>query len=218
MRLLDLFCGAGGGAAGYAMWWPDAEIMGVDIVNQPDYPFFFAKRDAMTFPVDARYQLIHASPPCQDHSRAQTTHPKHGTGWMLAATVERLHESGTHWVVENVASAKMPPSPHSVMLCGSMFGLDVRRHRKFATSFPVEQPPCRHDLQTGSFPTLDYHKRIAGKMTNIVGVHGEIQYKGELEVRRKAMGIDWMASAQLAQAIPPAYTRYIAEWADKVIP
>lgn len=214
MRLLDLFCGGGGASAGYAEGLPDAEIFGVDIHNQPRYPYFFKKADAMTFPLNG-YDLIHASPPCHDHSPLRGSRPKDGTGWMLAAIVERLAETSSLWVVENVGAARMPDSPHRVMLCGSMFGLDVRRHRRFATSFPVEQPKCRHDLQTGSFPTLHHHSRLAGKMSNVVGVHGKIQYHGELEVRRKAMEIDWMSGPELAQSIPPAYTHYIANYAAR---
>ena len=31
MRVLDLFCGAGGASMGYHQAWPDAEIVGIDI-------------------------------------------------------------------------------------------------------------------------------------------------------------------------------------------
>lgn len=34
---------------------------------------------------------------------------------------------------------------------------------------------------------------------------------GELELRKKAMGIDWMNNYELTQAIPPAYTHWIGE-------
>lgn len=209
MRILDLFSGAGGAATGYHHAFPDADIMGVDIKGQPNYPFFFKKADAMMERLDG-YDLIHASPPCQDHSRLKNSSGgERGSGWLLGAIVERLREVDTPWVVENVGDAPMPNSPHQLMLCGSMFGLDVRRHRKFALSFLVPQPECRHHEQLPRFPSINYHSRMKGILSPVVGVHGNLQYKGELKVRQRAMEIPWMTGPELAQAIPPAYTRYI---------
>lgn len=214
MKVLDLFCGAGGAARGYADAWPDAEIVGVDINPQPNYPYTFVQADAMTFPLNG-FDFIHASPPCQDHStvtgKSRKIKGELGTKSMLQDTLDRLREAGVPYVVENVeaAFADHPTSP--IRLCGSSFGLDVRRHRKFWTSDPdLVGPPCDHGWQTPRFRSLSMKMHRAGRLASVVGVHGNINYAGEFPLRCRAMGIDWMTNAELVQSIPPAYTHWIA--------
>ena len=69
MRLLDLFCGAGGAAMGYHRAGFD-EIIGVDIAAQPRYPFTFVQADALEYVAEhgGEFDAIHASPPCQGYS------------------------------------------------------------------------------------------------------------------------------------------------------
>lgn len=206
-RLLDLFCGAGGAAMGYHR--AGFDVVGVDIADQPHYPFEFHQGDAMTWPLDG-FDAIHASPPCHDHSTVSGRNRKaagpKGTRWMLDATVRRLVATGLPWVVENVEGASMPPSVSVYRLCGSSFGLDVRRHRLFASNVALLVPACDHSWQTPRFRSLD--SRSSG-LASVVGVHGHLNYAGEFELRCKAMGIDWMPNDRLSQAIPPAYTEFI---------
>ena len=141
-RLLDLFCGAGGCSMGYHR--AGFDVTGVDIRQMSRYPFEFHKADALEFPLDG-FDAIHASPPCQDHSVTQNfTTRRHGSGWMLAATRERLEASGLPWVIENVPGAPMRPD---FKLCGCMFGLKrLKRERWFETSwhgFDLRSP-CLH--------------------------------------------------------------------------
>jgi DNA (cytosine-5)-methyltransferase 1 len=194
-RLLDLFCGAGGAAMGYAR--AGFEVVGVDVADQPHYPFEFRQADAMTFPLDG-FDAIHASPPCQDHTRQYVPHA-HGTGWMLAATRERLVEdSGLPWVIENVPGA---PMRADLKLCGCMFDLPyLRRERWFETSWRAYElrPPCHH-------PEHPISVTGAGTPTGTWRRYGSVSLARAAQV----MGIDWMTRAELSQAIPPAYTEYV---------
>lgn len=209
-RLLDLFCGAGGAAMGYHR--AGFEVVGVDISPQPNYPFDFVLADAMTVDIDSGFDAVHASPPCHDHSnvtgRNRKASGRKGTGWMLAATIDRLRSRGLPWVVENVETAEFPPMAYRWRLCGSSFGLDVRRHRWFASSIAVLAPTCAHHWQAPRFRSLD-SRRPAGSLASVVGVHGHLNYSGEFDLRCQAMDIGWMTNDELSQALPPAYTEFI---------
>jgi DNA (cytosine-5)-methyltransferase 1 len=125
---------------------------------------------------------------------------------LIPATRSILEGLGVPWVIENVPGA---PLVDPVQLCGSSFGLDVRRHRIFESSFPIEAPPCDHDLhkQRGArFPPASNRRNL--RRTVEVGA-----WRIPLEVQQKAMGIDWMTRKELSQAIPPAYSEFIAKQA-----
>src|SRR5262252_358856 len=140
-RLLDLFCGAGGAAMGY--WRAGFDVTGVDVVPQPSYPFTFVQADALAYPLDG-FDAVHASPPCQAYSVA-TGNARRGDHVDLYEPVRRrLEASGLPWVIENVIGA---PYRQGVVLCGSMFGLRVRRHRNFEASFLMLAPACDHATQ-----------------------------------------------------------------------
>ena len=128
-RALDLFCGGGGVSYGLAL--AGYEVTGVDLVHQKRYPFEFRQADALTYPLDG-YDLICASPPCQAYTSARhirgREHPR-----LIEAVRDRLAASGTLYIIENVVGA---PLIDPVMLCGSMFGLKVWRHRLFEARQP----------------------------------------------------------------------------------
>ena len=142
MRLLDLFCGAGMAADGYhAAGFTD--IVGIDINSQPHYPYEFIQADALDIlasvvsvwandPPDA----IHASPPCQMHTRAKHLRKAQGGeskyADLLTPTLALLRDVSIPWVVENVPGA--PGMDTAVVECGSAYGLGVRRHRLFASN------------------------------------------------------------------------------------
>lgn len=192
--------------------FPDAEIVGVDIRPQKNYPFTFIQGDALEFDLSG-FDFVWASPPCQEHTslrtlarRAGLPIPEHHVD-IVGPMRTKLHEWGGLWIMENVVGA---PLTTQVVLCGSMFGLNVRRHRLFEAPFLILQPGCRHDLQTSRFRSLD--KRRQQQPASVVGVHGHINYSGESEIRKQAMEIDWMTDYELTQAIPPAYSQYLAQF------
>ena len=125
---------------------------------------------------------------------------------LIPQTRAALKTRGLPFVIENVPGA---PLHDAKRLCGSSFGLDVRRHRLFETNWALEVPPCDHAWQTPRFRSLNAKQAKAGKLACVVGVHGNCNYAGEGELRKKAMGIEWMTQKELAQALPPAYTHHI---------
>lgn len=126
---------------------------------------------------------------------------------MLNKMIEKLSEVAPRpWIVENVETAKWP-HVFRVLLCGSMFGLDVRRHRWFASNHAMLAPSCEHGRQSPRFRSLD--SRRPGALASVVGVHGHTNYTGEFAMRCKAMGIFWMDNAELSQAIPPDYSEFL---------
>lgn len=202
MRLLDLFCGAGGAAVGYHNAGFD-EIVGMDIVPQPNYPFDFVQADAMTYPL-AGFDLIHASPPCQHFTRYRNVRKDITDRYedLIAPTRTALKGANTPYVIENVPKA---PIRRDVELCGSMFGLDVRRHRWFELGeMTMIDPACDHSVWTER-KYKQSSTRVNKRFTIEIGAWDE-----KLELQKECMGVDWKITVrELSEAIPPAYTEWI---------
>lgn len=206
-RILDAFCGAGGASMGYAS--TGFIVTGVDLRPQPHYPFRFIQADAMEFLDDPlglrRYDLIHASPPCQRYTRnarQRGTADQHPD--LIPPVRAMLERIGLPYVIENV---ELAPLLNPIRLCGTMFGLGVFRHRHFEIcGFDVTQP--RHRRHRGRVGDGRYHT-VAGHTGYNSTRDGRVG--GTAEDWRRAMCIDWMTAAELAEAIPPVYTQYIGE-------
>ena len=233
MRLLDLFCGAGGAAVGYSRAG-FTEIVGVDCVKQPRYPFTFVRGDALKYLAahGREFDAIHASPPCQRYTPLAKMWNAQAHPDSVPPTRATLQAVGRPWVMENVPGA---PMRCAVMLCGTMFGLgtavaELRRHRLFELSDAFAlAPSCQHGWKA---QTIAVYGHAGGHSTRtrerlVIGVYGGGQQRGGKQnratlrqlraspqmfntaARREAMGIDWMTGNELSQAIPPAYTEWV---------
>jgi DNA (cytosine-5)-methyltransferase 1 len=200
LRVLDLFCGAGGAGAGYAR--AGFDVTGVDIAPMPRYPYRFIQGDALAY-VEAHgheYDLIHASPPCQAHTSLQGRWGREYPD-LIAATRAALKATGKPYVIENVPGA---PLENPIMLCGSMFGLRVIRHRLFETSASIWFPPSTCSHPRGAVGRQG-HRGAGREWVTVTG------HFSDVPLAQRAMGgLTWMTQHDLAQAIPPAYTEWIA--------
>jgi DNA (cytosine-5)-methyltransferase 1 len=204
LKLLDLFCGAGGASKGYAR--AGFEVTGIDVKHGKRYPYTYIKGDVRDY-LDPeflqQFDVIAASPPCQTFSSTRHLRNAQGKGTtktnMIPMVREALIMSNRIYVIENVPNA---PLINPVQICGSAFGLKVRRHRLFESNFKLKGTECHHKQQ--------------GKPVGIYGsMRDEIPNGGHtaktmLEAYG-AMGIDWMIWGELVESIPPAYTHYIGQ-------
>jgi DNA (cytosine-5)-methyltransferase 1 len=202
-RVLDIFCGAGGASMGYHQ--AGFEVEGIDIKHGKRYLFPYYKLDFNTLDVDMLrgYDFIHASPPCQTFSITKNLRNAQGKSTskvdLLEPTRKLLQASGVPYIIENVPGA---PLINPVQVCGSSFGLKVRRHRLFESNLPLVGSKCDHKSQ--------------GRPVGIYGsMKDEIPKGGKtadsIEQAREAMGIDWMIWGELVEAIPPAYTEFLGK-------
>jgi DNA (cytosine-5)-methyltransferase 1 len=218
--LLDLFCGAGGCAVGYHR--AGFDVIGVDHRPMPRYPFSSVQEDALAVlerlasgktwrGYRARdFGVIHASPPCQRYSHAifcrpvaARLHPD-----LVTPTLAALEAIGRPWIIENVPRA---PLGRGFELCGLMFGLNVFRHRRFASSALVLAPSHpghgRHKVGYHGFACVAGHGGgTTPRMRRQIRDGGS---GGDKAAWSAAMGIDWMTRDELAQAIPPTYCEFI---------
>ena len=200
MRLLDLFCGAGGAGMGYHR--AGFEVHGVDIAPQKNYPFHFVQQDALDYlrKYGMYFDVIHASPPCQRHSAMSHCRPGLAEKYpdLIEPVRELLVELDVPWVIENVPGS---PLNNPITLCGHMFGLELYRHRLFESNIKLDQPAHPAHVKPAS-------KAGHWKPGTVMSVSGHI---APIAKAREVMGIDWCNREELSESIPPAYTQHIGE-------
>jgi len=205
MKLLDLFCGVGGASVGYAQ--AGFEVHGVDLKHGKRYPFTYLRADVLDVLQDQefinQFDVIHASPPCQTHSITQHLRNAQGKSTskvdLIPQTRAALVASGKPYIIENVPGS---PLIDPVQLCGSSFGLKVRRHRLFESNMPLKGSICNHKEQgrpIGVYGSLNDQIPNGGKTAQTI------------DEARQAMGMDWAIWTELVEAIPPAFTKYLGD-------
>ncbi len=229
-RLLDLFCCAGGAGVGYSR--AGFEVVGVDVNPQPNYPFRFIQADVLSLDPTwiSCFDAVHASPPCQWFSRTHGMAPKGRTGGgnggykvpreraarddhpnLMPQTRALLAAARRPFILENVLDARRA-MVDPIMLCGTMFGLRVYRHRLFEANFLLIPPP--HPAHAHGLCSGEGNERGKGRGYS-ASTHGAqmITVAGNNFNRREgmaAMGVDWEANQrEVAQMIPPAYTEFL---------
>ena len=193
---------------GYAL--AGFSVDGVDINPQPHYPYPFKQSDALTLletDVPENYDVIHASPPCQAHTRAKHLRAAQGGTSkykdLLTPTLALLRSRWSHkvWVVENVPGA--PGMSGAAVECGSAYGLGVRRHRLFLSNLLLLSSVCQHEQQ--------------GRPWGVYHVTGDSIPKGgrtvlSVEHGRQVMGVEReLPWSSLKEGFPPAYTQHVGQ-------
>lgn len=220
-RILDLFCGAGGAAVGYAR--AGFEVVGVDIEPQPHYPFEFYQLEAIELLRDlgcmeatpewryiSDFDAFHVSPPCQ----AFTAYRRGGNVGeypdLIEDTRDLLRLEGKPYVIENVEGA---PLENPIRVCGTGFGMDIQRHRLFESNFPLMGVPCSHGQNAPDRFPGGRSKGRTGSSRGLVRATIEVgSWDIPLSVQQEAMGIDWMTLEELSEAIPPSYTEHVGSY------
>jgi DNA (cytosine-5)-methyltransferase 1 len=187
--MLDTYCKAGGSAMGWDL--AGFDVVGVDIEPQPNYPFEFHQCDAIEY-IDTHgheFDAVTGSPPCPRYAAVTKwrgnpgDHPD-----LIAPTRDAMNRAGRPWVIENVPEA---PIRRDFLLCGTQFGLNIRRHRVFEVGLWTPA----FELQPGC---------LCYRNPRLV----PFEHKDE-RAFADALGCPWMTAKEGRDAIPPAFTEYI---------
>lgn len=203
MKILDLFCCCGGASTGMSNLGHD--ITGVDINDDHDYPYDFIHSDVFALRLDflQKFDFIWASPPCQHFCWSTSKKARNSYPDLVARTRELLRKVGKPFVIENVPTA---PLRKDLMLCGTMFGLRLIRHRIFEIHgfMPSKRWHPRHRARiiNKNGKSRCYYMQVAG--------HGSESYSFKVGDWREAMQLPHIKNREhLVEAVPPKYSQYI---------
>jgi DNA (cytosine-5)-methyltransferase 1 len=200
-RLLDLCCGSGLAAWGYWLSGLFSEIVGIDIDEQPAYPFTFIRGDAFKLDYDflSQFDFIHASPPCQFYSKVTPKNARANHSRLIPAAHLMLQASGKPYVIENVEGSGHDLRPNLV-IDGQAVGLGMKRIRYFHVV--TLKQSVKMVSSSSSLAECSPHD---SKMTrsDLISAFGIEDYPPQF--------LDKMTRYEMRQGIPPAMTRWIAE-------
>lgn len=189
------------------------DVIGVDLLPQPRYPFEFQQMDALSIDpqwIADNFDAVHASPPCQAYSdMAKLT--KRSYPRLIEPTRDLLRASGTPYVIENVEGA---PLENPVLVCGVALGLRLgpyvlRRHRLFESNMKLVGTGCT--CHKGDGVTMAVYGGGNSNKPRTSATSGGRPYKGTADERRAIMEMPWATMAECNEAIPPAYTEFIGK-------
>lgn len=208
---MDLFSCAGGASEGYHQ--AGFEVVGVDIQPRLRYRFDFIQADALALDPAfiASFDVIHASPPCQGYTAMRHAPGAKGAPRLIGQVREMLIASGRPYVIENVEQAA-EEMRWPIRLCGSSFGLgaqgcELRRHRLFESNVELRGRDCHH----GDGPVIGVYGGHARRRAIKHGGRGtkDVWGGGHRAAASEAMQMSWATLAEMSEAIPPAYTKFI---------
>ena len=225
---VDLFCGAGG--AGYGLLAAGFQtVVGVDIADHSaQYPGEFIQADVTAgCPVDlSQADFVWASPPCQKFSVARDKAKGEEPPDLIPLT-RRLLAKARMSAIENLDSDLTGLRP-DIQLDGPRLGNRriIRRRRIEIAGFAAFTPP---KPGLSEYPDhADFIAKRAVTVTKSGSVSSRLCREWEergivKSVHRllmlDAMGIpadDWTRE-QVGEAVPPAYSEYVARFAlDKI--
>lgn len=184
--------------------WAGFAVEGWDICQNISYPFSRHIGNALDADLSG-FDFVWASPPCQAHSALRHLHPEKEYECFIERTREKLKAWGGPYIIENVPGA---PLINPAQLCGSAFGLKVRRHRLFESNFPLRGVECDHKAQGRPVDVSGTGGRRINRRPDDHG--GNTNKPRNIQEAQAAIGINWMCRKEIAQAIPPAYSEFLA--------
>ena len=201
MKLLDLYCGGGGASYGYEL--AGFDVVGIDKEPQLKYKGNFIQADAIEYLKKHfnKFDVVHASPPCQKYSLASMQFRKTGKIYvdLIDITRKELQKTGLPYIIENVPGS---PLINPIELCGAMFGMRTYRHRLFESNIkltvPVHPKHINSNAKMGRFPKDKEFIQYMGHFSGVKFV-------------QEMTGLYWLGQKELAQSIPPQYTKYIGK-------
>jgi DNA (cytosine-5)-methyltransferase 1 len=208
-RIADLCSGVGISADGYLGAGMSATGFDSDPGCERYYPGEFHCTDILTLTADflSQFDLVHLGAPCQRWSKMTQCRPELAAQYPDLITPLRpvLEACGRPYVIENVEGAPLIPD-RTIMLCGTMWGRELYRHRLIETGGGLTVPPLRHPRHTKRASRAGHWE--PGTVMSIAGHVAPISMAFELMgVTRK------MPRERLVEAAPAYYLAYVAEHA-----